>query len=133
MKWKTKKTMYVGFRIPKIWWILEHFIKHKPLISEEWYQSGKNSISVNTKVNTQIWVWETNKTATKSGCVCLKNWTRWHVKSKPLWILHSEPENLKKSWLKKNSWNQINQFHNFFFIFSICWKFREIRILKNSQ
>ena len=32
---------YVGFCIPKIWQILkrfmlEHFIKHKPLISEEW-------------------------------------------------------------------------------------------------
>ena len=31
---------YVSFRIPKIWQILKrfanHFIKHKPLISEEW-------------------------------------------------------------------------------------------------
>ena len=26
-------------------------------------------------------------------------------------LLHSGPENLKKSRQKKNSWNQINQFH----------------------
>ena len=36
-----KKSTYSGFCIPKIWQILKHFtgghfIKHKPLISEEW-------------------------------------------------------------------------------------------------
>ena len=41
----------------------------KGSIQPDKYQSGKNSISVNTKVNTQIWVWDTNKKATKSGCI----------------------------------------------------------------
>ena len=41
----------------------------KSSIQPDKYQSGKNSISVNTKVNTQIWVWDTNKKATKSGCI----------------------------------------------------------------
>ena len=45
-KWKTKKTE-LGFLIPKILQILKHFaghfIKHKPLISEEWYSILPNS------------------------------------------------------------------------------------------
>ena len=41
---QNEKNYDVGFRIPKIWQILKHnwlghFIKQKPLISEEWHSS----------------------------------------------------------------------------------------------
>ena len=42
MKWKTKKTtcIFVFQKYGKIWSVsLEHFIKHKPLISEEWWST----------------------------------------------------------------------------------------------
>ena len=35
---------YMGFCIPKIWQILKHLIKHKPLISEVWTVSIEHSL-----------------------------------------------------------------------------------------